>query len=297
MALPHILLALITVFLWGFNFVVIKVGVADMPPLFLTGVRYLFAAVPLVFFLPKPNVPWRHMIVYGMAMGFVQFGLLYPAIKLGLPAGLASLVMQSQAFFTLALAVVFLGERPLPSQVFGAIIAFGGLAVIGVERMTAAALVPLLMGVGSAIAWACGNIVNRRIGQVNAVSFVAWTSLVPVLPLILLSLVVEGPEAIAEGVANATPTMAFVVIYMAYGATIVGAGIWSYLLLRYPAGTVAPCSLLVPIVGFISAYLAFAEHITVFEVVGAALVILGLALNVFGRRIGASRFWVRSTQG
>ncbi|MCZ4073635.1 EamA family transporter [Agrobacterium sp. LMR679] len=257
--------------------------------MFLTGVRYLFAAVPLVFFLPKPNVPWRHMIVYGMAMGFVQFGLLYPAIKLGLPAGLASLVMQSQAFFTLALAVVFLGERPLPSQILGAIIAFGGLAVIGVERMTAAALIPLLMGVGSAIAWACGNIVNRRIGQVNAVSFVAWTSLVPVLPLILLSLVVEGPDAIAEGLLNATPTMAFVVIYMAYGATIVGAGIWSYLLLRYPAGTVAPFSLLVPIVGFISAYLAFAEHITVFEVVGAALVIIGLMLNVFGRRLSFLR--------
>ncbi|MDP9560598.1 EamA family transporter [Agrobacterium tumefaciens] len=289
MALPHILLALITVFLWGFNFVAIKIGVADMPPLFLTGVRYLFAAVPLVFFLPKPNVPWRHMIVYGMAMGFVQFGLLYPAIKLGLPAGLASLVMQSQAFFTLALAVVFLGERPLPSQIVGAIVAFGGLAVIGVERMTAAALIPLLMGVGSAIAWACGNIVNRRIGQVNAVSFVAWTSLVPVLPLVLLSLVVEGPDAIAQGLHNATPTMALVVIYMAYGATIVGAGIWSYLLLRYPAGTVAPFSLLVPIVGFVSAYLAFAEHITVFEVVGAALVIIGLMLNVFGRRLSFSR--------
>ena len=293
MALPHILLALVTVFLWGFNFVVIKIGVNDMPPLFLTGVRYLFAAVPLVFFLPRPTVPGRHMTVYGVARGFVQFGLLYPAIKLGLPAGLASLVMQSQAFFTLALAVVFLGERPLPSQILGAIIAFGGLAVIGVERMTAAALVPLLMGVGSAIAWACGNIVNRRIGQVNAVSFVAWTSLVPVLPLILLSLVVEGPRAIVDGVVNATPTMAFVVIYMAYGATIVGAGIWSYLLLRYPAGTVAPFSLLVPVVGFISAYLAFAEHITVFEVAGAALVILGLALNVFGRRIAFARAWRR----
>ncbi|MBG0509054.1 EamA family transporter [Agrobacterium sp. MOPV5] len=290
MALPHISLALITVFLWGFNFVAIKIGVADMPPLFLTALRYLCAAVPLVFFLPKPNVPWRHMIVYGMAMGFVQFGLLYPAIKLGLPAGLASLVMQSQAFFTLALAVLFLGERPLPSQVVGAVIAFSGLAVIGVERMTAAALVPLLMGIGSAIAWACGNIVNRRIGQVNAVSFVAWTSLVPVLPLAALSLVVEGPGAIAEGLANATAMTAFVVVYMAYGATIVGAGIWSYLLLRYPAGTVAPFSLLVPVVGFVSAYFAFAEHITVFEVVGAALVILGLMLNVFGRRIAFSWF-------
>ncbi|WP_421402937.1 EamA family transporter [Agrobacterium fabrum] len=293
MALPHILLALITVFLWGFNFVAIKIGVTDMPPLFLTGVRYLCAAVPLVFLLPKPNVPWRHMIVYGMAMGFFQFGLLYPAIKLGLPAGLASLVMQSQAFFTLALAVVFLGERPLPSQIIGAVIAFGGLAVIGVERMTMAAFIPLLMGIGSAIAWAVGNIVNRRIGQVNAVSFVAWTSLVPVLPLLALSLVVEGPGAIAEGLANATATTALVVIYMAYGATIVGAGIWSYLLLRYPAGTVAPFSLLVPVVGFISAYLAFAEHITIFEVLGAGLVILGLVLNVFGRRIALSRLWTR----
>lgn len=293
MALPHILLALITVFLWGFNFVAIKIGVTDMPPLFLTGLRYLCAAVPLVFFLPKPNVPWRHMIVYGMAMGFFQFGLLYPAIKLGLPAGLASLVMQSQAFFTLAFAVVFLGERPLPSQVMGAVIAFGGLAVIGAERMTMAAFVPLLMGVGSAIAWAVGNIVNRRIGQVNAVSFVAWTSLVPVLPLVALSLVVEGPGAIAEGLANATATTALVVVYMAYGATIVGAGIWSYLLLRYPAGTVAPFSLLVPVVGFISAYFAFAEHITLFEVLGAGLVILGLVLNVFGRRIALSRLWTR----
>ncbi|WP_418135564.1 EamA family transporter [Agrobacterium sp. El2ro-1b] len=293
MALPHILLALITVFLWGFNFVAIKIGVTDMPPLFLTGLRYLCAAVPLVFFLPKPNVPWRHMIVYGMAMGFFQFGLLYPAIKLGLPAGLASLVMQSQAFFTLALAVVFLGERPLPSQIIGAVIAFGGLAVIGVERMTMAAFIPLLMGIGSAIAWAVGNIVNRRIGQVNAISFVAWTSLVPVLPLLALSLVVEGPGAIAEGLANATATTALVVIYMAYGATIVGAGIWSYLLLRYPAGTVAPFSLLVPVVGFISAYLAFAEHITIFEVLGAGLVILGLVLNVFGRRIALSRLWTR----
>lgn len=289
MALPHILLALITVFLWGFNFVAIKIGVADMPPLFLTGLRYLCAAVPLVFFLPKPNVPWRHMVVYGMAMGFVQFGLLYPAIKLGLPAGLASLVMQSQAFFTLALAVVFLGERPLPSQVLGAVIAFGGLAVIGAERMTMAAFVPLLMGIGSAIAWAIGNIVNRRIGQVNAVSFVAWTSLVPVLPLVALSLVVEGPGAIVEGLANATSMTAFVVIYMAYGATIVGAGIWSYLLLRYPAGTVAPFSLLVPVVGFISAYLAFDEHITTLEVLGGGLVIAGLVLNVFGRRLRLSR--------
>lgn len=289
MAVPHILLALITVFLWGFNFVVIKAGVMDMPPLFLTALRYLFAAVPLVFFLPRPKVSWTHMIVYGMVMGCAQFGLLYTAIKWGLPAGLASLVMQSQAFFTMALAVTLLGEIPLKSHIAGAAVAFGGLAVIGLERLDITALVPLLMCIGAAFSWALGNIVNRKVGRVNAISFVAWTSLVPVLPLVILSLLLEGPHAIADGMANANGMTAFVVIYMAYGATIVGAGIWSFLLLRYPAGTVAPFSLLVPIVGFLGAYFAFAEHITLLEIIGSALVVAGLALNVFGRRLSFGR--------
>lgn len=289
MAVPHILLALITVFLWGFNFVVIKVGVMDMPPLFLTALRYLFAAVPLVFFLPRPKVSVKHMVIYGMVMGCAQFGLLYTAIKWGLPAGLASLVMQSQAFFTMALAVTMLGEIPLKSHIAGAAVAFGGLAVIGLERMNVSAMVPLLMCVGAAFSWAIGNIVNRKVGRVNAVSFVAWTSLVPVLPLLALSLVLEGPQAIATGLASANGMTVLVVVYMAYGATIVGAGIWSFLLLRYPAGTVAPFSLLVPIVGFLGAYFAFAEQITLLEVVGSAMVVAGLALNVFGRRLNLRR--------
>lgn len=289
MAVPHILLALITVFLWGFNFVVIKVGVMDMPPLFLTALRYLFAAVPLIFFLPRPKVPWKHMVLYGMVMGCAQFGLLYTAIKWGLPAGLASLVMQSQAFFTMALAVMLLGEIPLKSHIAGAVVAFSGLAVIGLERLNISAMVPLLMCVGAAFSWAIGNIVNRKVGRVNAISFVAWTSLVPVLPLVALSLVLEGPQAISAGLATANVMTALVVVYMAYGATIVGAGIWSFLLLRYPAGTVAPFSLLVPIVGFIGAYFTFGEEITPLEIIGSALVVVGLALNVFGRRISLGR--------
>lgn len=289
MAVPHIFLALITVFFWGFNFVVIKVGVMDMPPLLLTALRYFFAAVPLIFFLPRPKVPWKHMVVYGMVMGCAQFGLLYTAIKWGLPAGLASLVMQSQAFFTMALAVTLLGEIPLKSHIAGAAVAFTGLAVIGLERLNITAMVPLLMCVGAAFSWAVGNIVNRKVGQVNAVAFVAWTSLVPVLPLVALSLVLEGPQAMYAGLASANLMTVLVVVYMAYGATIVGAGIWSFLLLRYPAGTVAPFSLLVPIVGFLGAYFAFAEEITPLEIIGSTLVVAGLALNVFGRRLSLRR--------
>ncbi len=289
MALPHVLLALVTVFLWGFNFVVIKIGVEDLPPMFLTAARYVLAAVPLVFFLPRPKVSWTHMIVYGLVMGCAQFGLLYTAIKWGLPAGLASLVIQSQAFFTMALAVSLLGEIPLKSHIAGAIVAFSGLAVIGLERLDITALVPLLMCIGAAFSWAIGNIVNRKVGRVNAVAFIAWTSLVPVIPLLILSVLLEGPQAIAEGVANAGLRTALVIVYMGFGATIVGAGIWSFLLSRYPAGTVAPFSLLVPIVGFLSAYLAFAEHITLLEIIGSTLVVTGLALNVFGRRLSFGR--------
>lgn len=289
MALPHVLLALVTVFLWGFNFVVIKIGVEDLPPMFLTAARYVLAAVPLVFFLPRPKVSWTHMIIYGLVMGCAQFGLLYTAIKWGLPAGLASLVIQSQAFFTMALAVSLLGEIPLKSHIAGAVVAFSGLAVIGLERLDITALVPLLMCIGAAFSWAIGNIVNRKVGRVNAVAFIAWTSLVPVIPLLILSVLLEGPQAIAEGVANAGLRTALVIVYMGFGATVVGAGIWSFLLSRYPAGTVAPFSLLVPIVGFLSAYLAFAEHITLLEIIGSTLVVTGLALNVFGRRLSFGR--------
>lgn len=279
-----LILAVLVVIVWGMNFVAIRWGVDEVAPLLMTGLRYLLAAVPAVFFIRRPAVSWPVLIGYGVAIGVLQFGFLFSAIKLGMPAGLSSLVMQLQAFFTMGLAVLLLGERPKPVQWLGAAIAFGGIAVIGTERLDGAALVPLLMTVAAAFFWGVGNIVTKRAGKVDMLGFVVWSALVPPLPMLALSLVFE-PGAIPAAMADLTWYGGGSLLFVAYASTLFGYGIWSYLLSRYPAGLVAPFSLLVPIAGMASAALLLGETVTGLEIAGSALVFVGLVVNVFGPRV------------
>jgi O-acetylserine/cysteine efflux transporter len=282
-------LALCVAAVWGLNFVAIRWGVDEVAPLLMTALRYLFAAVPAVFFVRRPAVAWSVLIGYGCAIGVGQFGLLYMSISLGMPAGLASLVIQIQAFFTMGLAVAFLGERPKPIQWLGAAIAFAGIGVIGAERLEGAALFPLFMTLTAAACWGVGNIITKRAGKVDMLGFVVWSSLVPPIPLMALSLLIEGPGAIPAAAVNLTFVGVGALLFMAYAATIFGYGVWSALLSRYPAGLVAPFSLLVPIAGIASAGLLLGETITGIEIAGSALVFAGLLVNVFGPRLLAGR--------
>ncbi len=281
----HLLLALLLVTVWGVNFVAIRWGVNEVPPLLLTALRFALAAVPAVFFIRPPKVPLGTLLSYGLVIGALQFGLLFAAIKLGMPAGLSSLVMQLQAFFTIGLAVLFLGERPRASQLVGALIAFAGIGVIAVESFAEAALVPLLMTVGAAFFWGAGNIIAKRSGSIDMLAFVVWSSLVPPLPLFAASLLIEGPGAVPAAIANVTWLGAGSLLFIAYGSTVFGYGAWNFLLSRYPANLVAPFSLLVPIAGIGSAALLLGETISGLEVAGSALVLLGLIANVFGSRL------------
>lgn len=282
-----IALDVLVVVIWGLNFVFIKWGVEEVPPLFLTALRYLCAVLPMIFFVRRPQVSPLTLMVYGLAIGFGQFGLLFSAIKLGLPAGLASLVIQTQAFFTFGLAIVFLGEKLGRWQVIGALIAIAGIGVIASERFAITALVPLLMVLLAALFWGVANIASKKAGQIDMLSFVVWGSLVPIVPLIGLSLLVEGPQAIGLALGAISPRTVFVILFNGYAATIIGFGLWSYLLKRYPAGLVAPFSLLVPVAGIGSAYVLLGETITPAEVAGSVLVLAGLMLNVFGPRLAA----------
>jgi O-acetylserine/cysteine efflux transporter len=284
MPLRDIGLALVVVTIWGINFVAISWGVDEVPPLLLTALRYLTAALPAIFFLKPPAVPLRVLVGYGIAIGALQFGLLYAAIGLGMPAGLSSLVMQVQAFFTFGLSVLFLGQRPTPVQLVGAAVAFGGIAVIATERLVGATLVPLLMTLAAAFFWAVGNIITKKAGKVDMLSFIAWTSLVPPLPLLAASLLFEGPGAVAA-IGAMSPVGIGSLLFMSYGATLVGYGLWSVLLSRHPANVVAPFSLLVPIVGIASAALVLGERVSGLEIAGSTLVFAGLLLNVFGPRL------------
>ena len=294
MAPRDLLLALIVVLVWGLNFIAIKWGVALMPPLLLTALRYLLAALPAVFFVARPRTSARLVVLYGLFVGAAQFGLLFSAIRLGMPAGLASLLLQTQAFFTMAFATLLLGERIGGMQVAGAGIAFAGILAIATERLGGATLVPLAMTLLAAACWGVANLATKRAGKVDMLGFVVWSSLVPPLPLLALSLLVEGPAAIASALANFSALAFGVIAWNGYLSTLVGYGLWSVLLSRYPASTVAPFSLLVPVVGLASGVLVLGEPLSALEIGGAALVFAGLVVNIWGSRLPFAGRWGKS---
>src|SRR5271167_1875814 len=288
-----ILAALSVAIVWGLTFIAIKVGVGETSPLMLAALRFLFAAVPMVFFLAPPKAPAWTVALYGLLIGVGQFGVLFVAVHQGFPVGLSSLVVQAQVFFTILLAWVWLGERPRRAQIVGAAVGFVGMSVIGSERLAGASLGPFLMVILAAAFWGAGNVLAKSVGKVDMLAFTVWSSLAAPLPLIALSLAVEGAGCVA---ALAHPGLKLVVSVLAlsYGGTLCGYGLWVRLMAHHSATTVAPFALLVPVVGMIAAALLFGESLSVGELAGGALVMAGLALNVFGdwalrRRLPAFR--------
>lgn len=277
-----LLLALVVIIVWGMNFVVIKIGLDDMPPMLLGALRFLLAAFPAVLFIKRPQIPLRWLLAYGLTISLGQFAFLFSAMSVGMPAGLASLVLQSQAFFTLLFAVMFLGERFRLTNLFGLLVAAGGLLLIGLQGNGLMTLAGFLLTLCAAAMWALGNIVTRKLGKVNLVGLVVWGSLVPPLPFFVLSWLLEGPAVIETALRAINLDTLLVLAYLAFGATILGYGLWSRLLSRYPASQVAPFSLLVPVVGITSAAVLLDEHLSTLQLLGALLVMLGLLLNVFG---------------
>ncbi|WP_431822514.1 EamA family transporter [Burkholderia sp. F1] len=280
-----LLLALVVILAWGVNFVVIRVGLNGMPPMLLGALRFTLAAVPAVFFVRRPQISWRLLVLYGATIQLGQFVFLFTAMYVGMPAGLASLVLQSQAFFTLVFAMAFLGERLRVQNLIGLAIAATGLVVIAAQGGRAMTLAGFLLTLCSAAMWAFGNIVTKKVGQANLVSLVVWASLVPPVPFFLLSLWFEGPQRIAAALGALTGASIFAVVYLAFVATLLGYGLWSRLLSRYPVAQVAQFSLLVPVIGLASAALLLDEHLTRAQLAGAALVMGGLAVNVFGGKL------------
>lgn len=280
-----LLLALLVIVVWGLNFVVIKVGLHGMPPMLMGALRFLLAAFPAILFVRRPQVPLRWMLAYGMTISLGQFAFLFYAMYVGMPAGLASLVLQSQAFFTLFFAALFLGERLRGSNLFGLLVAASGLVLIGLQGGQAMTLAGFALTIAAASMWALGNVVTRKLGKVNLVGLVVWGSLIPPLPFLALSLWLEGPELISQSLRTLGLDSMLVLAYLAFGATILGYGLWSRLLSRYPASQVAPFSLLVPVVGISSSALLLGERLGGLQMVGAALVMAGLLINVWGGRL------------
>lgn len=282
MAMKDLLLALVVIVAWGVNFVVIKVGLHGVPPMLLGALRFTLAALPAVFFVPRPRIPLRMLVLYGATILLAQFVFLFTAMNVGMPAGVASLVLQAQAFFTLGFARVFLGERVRIWNLTGLAIAALGLVTIAAQSGGAMTLAGFALTICAAASWALGNIVTKRIGKVELVPLVVWGSLVPPLPFFALSLALEGPTRIEAALGALSGASIFAIVYLAFVATLVGYALWGRLLSRYPAAQVAPFSLVVPVVGIASSALLLGERMSGAEYLGALLVMGGLVVNVFG---------------
>jgi O-acetylserine/cysteine efflux transporter len=284
-------LILAVVALWGFSFVPIKVGLEEIPPFAFAALRFFFAAVPLVFFMPPPRMPAALVIVYGLAIGVFQFGLLFLGMRLGMPAGLSSLVIQLQAFFTIGLGIAFLGDRLHGENVVGAIVAGLGVALLALHRIGLGAdstLVGLALVVVAAIAWAVGNIVAKHAARrhhADMLDLVVWSSLAPPLPLLAASYAFEGGPAVWHAIAAASALAWGCALFLAWFATIFGFASWARMLHRYPTGLVAPFALLIPVSGLASGALFLGESLAPKQMAGVGLVLAGLAVNVYGARM------------
>ena len=285
--LPHFLLALAVVAVWGTNFVVIRLGLDDLPPLTFATLRFTFALLPAIFFIRRPAVPWWNMAGYGVLIGLGQFGILYIAMSGFISPGLASLVVQTQVFFTIGLAMWLSRERLRAFQGVALALAALGLGIIMLHTNAEVTALGLGLVLFAAASWAGGNTFSRAAGQVNMLAYVIWSSLFSVPPLLILALVVEGPTAMINGVATADLGTWAAVLWQSVGNTLFGYAAWGYLLSRYPAATVAPMSTLVPVFGMGASALFLGESLPPWKLEAALLVLSGLALNLFWPRIQA----------
>ncbi|SBT17871.1 putative amino-acid metabolite efflux pump [Marinomonas gallaica] len=289
MTAKDLLLGLFIIFAWGFNFVVIRLGLDAMTPMMLGGVRFLLLAVVGCFFFARPKTPLKWWIAYALTLNFGQFAFLFSAMIFGMPAGLASLVLQSQAIFTLLFSVLLLKEVVRPYQVLAIAVACGGLAIIGADgEDTSMTVIGFALTLAGASSWALGNIATKAIiqkGYQADLSLIVWSAWFAALPFFISSFFVDSPSVMWSNIVDINWSTLAILIYLTLVATLGGYGLWSYLMSRYSAGTVAPLSLGVPVVGLTSAAVVLGESISHQQWLGISVVLVGLLMNTFGGRL------------
>jgi O-acetylserine/cysteine efflux transporter len=273
-------LALLVAAIWGVNFVVIDIGLQEFPPLLFSALRFLLAAVPAVFFVGRPQVPWRWVIAVGVALGIMKFSLLFVGMNIGMPPGLASLVLQGQAVFTMLFAFALLREKPRAIQVVGMLIAATGILLVALESGDGWPIAGFLLVVGAAACWGLSNIAMRRASPPDMFRFMVWVSVVPPVPLVLLSLPLEGVQRDLDALRHIGLSGIVAAVYVAWIATLFGYAAWGYLMRTYDVSTVAPFSLFVPIFGIFAAWAYQGERVTLTMVFASALVVVGILVGM-----------------
>lgn len=281
----HLLLAVVVMAIWGTNFTITALALQEFPPLVLGSLRFLFAFFPVALFVRRPNVPWSNLAAYGVLIGLGQFGLMFFAMTRFISPGLASLVIQTQAIFTVLFAVFITHERVRPMQWLAILLAVAGIAVILVHRDGQTTAPGVVMILGAALCWSLANMVSRAAGQVDMLAYVVWGSLFSFPPLMAAAVLSDGGHVVLQSIAHATWIGWSSVFWQAFANAIFGYGIWAWLLSRHPAATIAPMSLLVPVFGMLTSALVLNEPMQAWKLLAAALVLSGLTLGLMWPRL------------
>lgn len=284
MPFSHLLLALLVVLIWGVNFIFVRFGLDEISPLLLCALRFFMASIPAVFFIKPPAIPFKIVASYGFIMFGMQFALLFLALQIGMTTGMASLLMQVQVFFSMFFAVVFLGEEPGIGQILGALVALLGIGLVATHFDQNISLVGFLFVMASAASWGIGNLITKKINSTNLIAVIVWSSFVACLPMFLLALVLEGPSSFIHAYNHVTWKGGLSLLYIVYISTWIGYGLWNWLISKHPVGTIAPFTLLVPVVGILSSVLVLGESFELWKLVAGLLVISGLCINIISAR-------------
>ena len=295
MTLHHLLLAILITAIWGINFSVIKLGLSSVEPFTLAGIRFTLCALPLLLFIKKPDVPWRYLISYGLVFGIGLWGLVNLGIRTGLSAGIASLLLQFSAFFTLLLGRLVLKESLSRYQIAGFMIACGGLLSIVFITDGSVTFSGMLLVLAGAIAWSIANIINKKAGTRQVFAFLVWSSVFAPVPLFLLDWLANGTRGYMSLISHMDARALLSVLFQVYPNTLFGYWVWNSLLKQYPVSTVAPLSLLVPVFGILGSMAIFGETITPVKILALLLIISGLVVGLYGRRL--TRFFAELHTG
>ncbi len=282
----HQLVAILVTFIWGTNFVVIRYGLDELEPFTFAALRFALVAFPLVFFFPRPQTSWLSLASYGLFIGFGQFGLLYWVMQENITPGLASLILQMQVFFTVLLALLFMGEKVRPGQVFALCLSFSGLALIFLHTDGQTTRLGVAVALVAAASWACGNMVVKKAGAVDILGFIVWSSVFSLPPLALMAWYCSGVDGILLNIQEASWMTWTAVLWQSIGNTLIGYGLWNLLLSRYSAAIVTPWALLVPVFGMSASAVLLSEPLFWWKLLAMALIFAGLALNMLAGRNG-----------
>jgi O-acetylserine/cysteine efflux transporter len=280
-----LLLGIFVTGIWGANFSIIKLGLGTLDPFLLTSLRFLFCAVPLIFFIKKPNVPLSVIALYGFLFGVGLWGIVNLGIYLGLSAGLASLILQFSAFFTIILAALTFGERISKFQIVGIVIALIGLMLIMTVTTGNVSIPGAILVICGALCWSCCNMIVRKHKPDNMFAFIVWSSAFSAIPLFLITYLVKGAHPFYSLPETINGIAVFSILFQSYITTIFGYWVWNSLMKKYPTSTVAPLSLFVPVSGLITSWLVFGEHISTGKIFAALLMLSGMIVFLFAKAI------------